>query len=317
MFTAPLTPQVRAMLDKIRQAALPPLYTLPVEQARASYRNGVGAMEQPQVSLERVEDFTIPGPAGVIPARLWASTHNPGLPLLLYFHGGGFVVGNIESCEGMCRQIALQSGAAVIAIDYRLAPEHKFPAGIDDALAIADWALGNVDNLGGNRDRILVGGDSAGGNLSAVVAQQTAGREQGFSGQVLMYPVLDMGGDYPSRQEHADGPVLTETAARWFHELYLSESDETTDPRISPIHFPELGSLVPAVVATAGFDILRDEGFEYVKRLEAAGVPTKHLHFETLPHGFLGFGPLSAGADAAISEVSSAIAELARTGAAA
>lgn len=313
----PLDPQIQMLVDNLPDGIALPVGD-PVAAREVFHRLTVALRDQqPPADLAAIEDLSIPAATGEQAARIYRPHGDEPSPTLVFFHGGGFVVGDIESYDLTARTLAERAGATVVSVEYRLAPEHKFPAGIDDALAIADWALGNVDNLGGNRDRILVGGDSAGGNLSAVVAQQTAGREQGFSGQVLMYPVLDMGGDYPSRQEHADGPVLTETAARWFHELYLSESDETTDPRISPIHFPELGSLVPAVVATAGFDILRDEGFEYVKRLEAAGVPTKHLHFETLPHGFLGFGPLSAGADAAISEVSSAIAELARTGAAA
>lgn len=273
--------------------------------------------QQPPADLAAVEDLKIPAATGEQSARIYRPHGDEPSPTLLFFHGGGFVVGDIESYDLTARTLAERSAATVVSVEYRLAPEHKFPAGIEDAVAIADWTLGNIDRLGGDSDQALVGGDSAGGNLSAVVAQQTAGRDRGFSGQVLMYPVLDMGGDYPSRQEHADGPVLTETAARWFHELYLSETDEATDPRISPIHFDQLDLLMPAVVATAGFDILRDEGFEYVNRLEAAGVPTNHLHFETLPHGFLGFGPLSAAADAAITQVSTAIADLARSAAAA
>lgn len=296
---------------------LPDGIALPVGdpvQAREVFRRLTVALrdQQPPADLAAVEDITVPGAVGEQAARVYRPHADGATTTFLFIHGGGFVVGDIESYDLTARTIAERSGATVVSVEYRLAPEGKFPAGVEDALAIADWVLANVDQFGGDSERVLVGGDSAGGNFAAVVAQQTAGREVGFSGQVLLYPVTDMAGDYPSRQEHADGPVLTEKAGRWFHELYLAADEDTSNPMISPLRFDGFDALVPALVVTAGYDILRDEGIAYAKQLESAGVTTKHLHYETLPHGFLGFGPLSTAADAAITEVSAAIAELSR-----
>lgn len=295
---------------------LPDGLALPVGdpvRARELFRRLTTALrdQQPAADLASTEDITIPAATGDQAARVYRPHGDGASTTFLFLHGGGFVVGDIESYDLTARTIAERSGATVVSVEYRLAPENKFPDGIDDALAIADWVLDHVDRFGGDSERVLVGGDSAGGNFAAVVAQQTAGREKGFRGQILLYPVTDMAGDYPSRQAHADGPVLTAEAAHWFHELYLADGEDTSNPRVSPLHFNALNTLVPAVVVTAEYDILRDEGIEYAKRLEAAGVPTNHLHYETLPHGFLGFGPLSTAADTAITEVSKAIANLA------
>ena len=166
----PFTTATRALMDGIQRAGFPPLYQLPPEQARLSYRLGVGSMSLPLRDLARVEDFRIPGPAGDVPARLWADTTAPGQPVLLYLHGGGFVVGGIDTCEAMCRDIAHHSGAAVVAIDYRLAPEHKYPAGLHDGMAALAWLHEHGGTLGLDTRRLAVGGDSAGGTLASVLA---------------------------------------------------------------------------------------------------------------------------------------------------
>ena len=166
----PFAAHTQALMDSIRRAGFPPISQQPVEMARKAYAAGVGAMAHPPVPLPRVEPFTIPGPAGDIPARLWASTHDKDLPVFLYLHGGGFVVGGIDTCEAMCSQVAHQSGAAVVAIDYRLAPEHKYPAGLEDCMAALRWLVehGHTQHL--DASRMAVGGDSAGGTLAAILA---------------------------------------------------------------------------------------------------------------------------------------------------
>lgn len=301
---APLTPQVRAMLDKIRQAALPPLHTLPVEQARAAYRNGVGAMELPHVALERVEDLSVPGPAGPIRARLWAATHHPGLPLLLYFHGGGFVVGGIETCEGMCRQIALQSGAAVIAVDYRLAPEHKFPAGLDDCFAALQWLVREGASLGLDTRRVAVGGDSAGGTLAASTALLARDAGIALALQILFYPSVQTTLGTSSLQTYAQDLPLSTELMRWFNHN-AHRRGEPLDWRREPLMAPSHAGVAPAWIGLAQCDALTDDGYLYADKLSAAGVLVEVREWPGVIHDFINMGrfvPQAAEAHAAAAQ---------------
>jgi acetyl esterase len=286
MFTAPLTPEMRALLDKIRQSAFPPIYQLPVEQARVSYRTGVGVMEQPQVEVDRLDDFTIPGPAGPIRARLWAPTHNPGLPVLLYLHGGGFVVGSIETCEGMCRQIAQQSGAAVIAIDYRLAPEHKFPAGLDDCFAALQWLVREGAALGLDTHRIAVGGDSGGGTLAASTALLARDAGIKLALQLLFYPSVQTSLSTSSLELYSKDLLLSTELMRWFNHNAHTKG-EALDWRREPLKAPSHAGVAPAWIGLAQCDALTDDGYLYADKLREAGVPVEVQEWPGVIHDFI------------------------------
>ena len=286
MFTAPLTPQMRALLDNLRQTALPPLYAMPVEQARAAYRAGVGAMELPHVAVERVDDFSIPGPAGPIRARLWAPSHHPGLPVLLYLHGGGFVVGGIDTCEGMCRQIALQSGAAVVAIDYRLAPEHKFPAGLDDCFAALQWLVRDGATMGLDTQRIAVGGDSGGGTLAASTALLARDAGIQLALQLLFYPSVQTSLSTGSLANYSKGLPLSTELMRWFnHNAHLK--GETLDWRREPLKAPSHAGVAPAWIGLAQCDALTDDGYLYADKLTEAGVLVELREWPGVIHDFI------------------------------
>ncbi|MGH2905833.1 MAG: alpha/beta hydrolase [Solirubrobacterales bacterium] len=305
-----LDPQIQMLVDNIPGGIALPVGD--VETARTTFRTLTVALRdaQPPADLAAIEDSTVPGAAGDLPARVYRPHGDAPTTTMMFIHGGGFVVGDIESYDFQARTLAEKSGATVLSVHYRLAPEDPFPAGVDDALAAAEWTLSNVDSLGRDPANVIVAGDSAGGNLAAVVAQQMRGRSPGFSGQLLLYPVVDFVNQYPSYEAHADGPVLTRTAAEMFDLAYIQGDIDRSDPRMSPLLAEDLAGLPPAVVATAEYDVLSDAGKAYAAKLAAAGVPTTHLHYDTLPHGFLGFGPLSEGALAAIDEVAAAVGGL-------
>ncbi len=286
MFNAPLTPQMQALLDKMRQASLPPLYQLPVEQARASYRTGVGVMEQPQIEVARVEDFTIPGPAGAIRARLWAPTHNPGLPVLLYLHGGGFVVGSIETCEGMCRQIAVQSGAAVVAIDYRLAPEYKFPAGLDDCFAALQWLSREGGTMGLDTQRVAVGGDSGGGTLAASTALLARDAGIKLALQLLFYPSVQTTLSTGSLANYSKDLPLSTELMRWFNHNAHTKG-EALDWRREPLKAPSHVGVAPAWIGLAQCDALTDDGYLYADKQTEAGVLVELREWHGVIHDFI------------------------------
>jgi acetyl esterase len=253
---------------------------------------------------------------GQIPLRLYrpagVSDATP-LPVYVYFHGGGWVIGDLESHDVLCRQLTAESGACVIAVDYRLAPEHKFPAAADDAWAATRWIVGHAAELGVDAGRLAVGGDSAGGNLAAVVALMS--RDAGgpaIALQVLIYPVTDVGSESQSYADFADGYMLTRDSMRWFTAHYLGRKEEANDWRVSPLRAPSLAGLPPALILTAGFDPLRDEGAAYATRLREAGVTVDYVSFGGMIHGFVGMGRVLDSALRAVSLIGAALRQALR-----
>jgi acetyl esterase len=284
--------------------------TLAPEQARARVRAGAAAAAGPKPATPTVTDLAIPGPAGTIPARFYEP---PGLgleerPLIVYFHGGGWTIGGLDTCESVCRFLALNTPAAVLAVGYRLAPEHPFPAAVDDAFAAYRWAAVDNTRLGVDPTRIAVAGDSAGGNLAAslsILAREDGGGQPTM--QALIYPVTDAVGGHRSREEFAEGFLLTRADMDWFEHHYLPPDIDRADPRISVLRAEDLSGLPPAYVTTAGFDPLRDEGEAYATRMGDAGVEVSLRRHPGLIHGFANMTAISRSARAAMLELSAAL----------
>lgn len=297
-----LDPDARALLDAV---PIPPFHTVGLDEARAlSDAGGLGEA----IPLPVVEDLAVPGPAGALPARLYRPTEDDGGPLLVFFHGGGFVLCGLESHDAVVRALAVGTGCPVLAVDYRLAPEHPFPAAADDAYAATAWAAEHAPDLGGDPQRVAVIGDSAGGNLSAVTALRA--RDEGgpaLAAQILLYPVTAHVTDDEAMRENAEAPLLTAGDVAWFQDLYLPNPDDVTHPHASPLRAESFAHLPPAVVVTAGNDPLRDQGDAYADHLAEAGVPVEHLRFDALFHGFLSFAPLLEPARRAFDDVTAAI----------
>ncbi len=282
----PLHPFLQAMVDKA--ALLPPMHTVPLERLRATdvarFTAGV-----PRLELPLVQEATMPGPGGPLALRIYKPSTEPNLPVIVFFHGSGFVLCSLDTNDLICRQLCKASGAIIVSVDYRLAPEHKFPAASDDCLGATRWVGHHARKFGGDPARIALAGDSAGGNLAAVTALRV--RDQGgpaLRGQLLVYPVTDHpSAPKASYQECGEGFGLTEASMRWFWDLYLADREDPTHPYASPLRADNLRELPPAYVITAQYDVLRDEGEAYAKRLAEHGVETKVEHFPDMNHGFM------------------------------
>ena len=283
-----------------------------VEQARASARAESRVTDsRPPFPMARIEALEVPGQAGPVPTRLYVPGGLPAgapAPLLVYFHGGGWVIGDLDTHDGVCRFLAAAAGTAVLSIDYRLAPEHPFPAAVEDAWAGFSWAVANAGALGIDPARIAVGGDSAGGNLAAVVSLLArAGGGQMPAMQLLIYPPTDSAGDLPSRQLFAEGFLLTKGDMDSFERCYLPPGSDATDPRVSILLAPDLRGLPPAYVATAGFDPLRDEGEAYALRMREAGVQVALRRHPGLVHSFANLTAISRSSRGAMLEAAGAL----------
>jgi acetyl esterase len=268
------------------------------------------------IPVASVTNLGIPGPDGTIPARHYRPIDGDGAPLLVFYHGGAMVLGDLDTHDDACRQICREGGLHVLSVDYRLAPEHKAPASVDDAFNAFTWALDHAPELGADSGRVAVGGDSAGANLATLVSLRA--RDEGVrlpAVQLLFYPVTDWGAQTRSRTLFGEGFFLTGGDLRFGAEKYLEGADvDATDPRVSPLLADDLSGLPPALVLTAGFDPLRDEGRQYADALRAAGVTVDYREFGSLIHGFLNFFPVGGGSAAATAESISALrAHLART----
>lgn len=256
---------------------------------RTNFNELVVSLGKPGPQLKRIETRDIPGPHGAIPVRIyWPDDAGDGaLPMFADFHGSGFVVLGLESYDNVCRELAEGAGCIVVAVDYRKAPENKFPKPTDDAWAATEWAVANRAELGGDAARLVGGGDSAGGNLAAVTAQRAA--RQGapkIALQLLVYPVTDMSDDSDSYRRFADGYNLTADMMRWFMRSYLNGDDERTDPTAAPLRARDVSAVAPALILTASHDPLLDDGIRYGEKLRAAGVPATQIDCPGQIHGF-------------------------------
>jgi len=301
----PLDPQAQALLDVM--PPIPDFESLGVEGARAAMDQG--AMAEGEVEdVARVEDRLVPGPAGDVPVRIyWPEGEGPH-PGLVFFHGGGFVIGSVDTHDGSCRSLCRQASCVVVSVDYRLAPEHPFPAAPEDCYAATCWVAENAARIGVDPTRLAVGGDSAGGNLAAVVSLMAREREgPALCFQLLIYPVTDCSFDTLSYRENAEGYFLTRDHMKWFWRQYLKDPGDGVHPHASPMRAEDLAGLPPALCVTAEFDPLRDEGEAYTERLRAAGVGATLSRYDGMFHGFFGMGAVLDQAGNAVEEACAAL----------
>jgi acetyl esterase len=308
-----LHPEARALLEMMEALGRPPIENLPLAEARQTVREGSKLTGGEPEPLAHIESLSIPGPAGPVPIRVYAAGNGGSRPCLVYFHGGGYVLCDLDTHDTICRAIAKQSGAVVVAVDYRLAPEHKFPAALDDCLAATLWVCANTERLGVDARRIAVGGDSAGGNLATVVAMKC--RDAGgpaLALQVLVYPVTNCSAfDTASHQEFAEDHYLTRSAIDFFMAQYFASPGDAERPDASPLLASDLRHLPPALIITGECDPLRDEGEAYAKRLEEAGVSVTCTRYAGMFHPFFSMPGVLSDARTAIQQVASAVGSMA------
>ncbi len=303
-----INPDAAKVVDLIIASGRPPYPTIGHVAAREIFVASRAILQPDPSPVGEIRDLAATGPASKIPLRLYrgqGSDASRPQPTLIYYHGGGWVLGNLESHDGVCRDIANAAKCTVISVDYRLAPEAKFPAAADDSIAAAQWIHDNAADLGVDRNRLAVGGDSAGGNLSAVVALHARDNDgPKLKLQVLIYPSADMSSVYPSYEAFAEQLPLTRTTMDWFVDLYLDNRErDAKDWRASPLHAKSLAGLPPAYVITAGMDPLRDEGEAFAAKLKAAGVPVSVKRFDGQVHGFLTMGRIIRDSKVAIGDI--------------
>jgi acetyl esterase len=275
----PLDPEVKAYIDELMAVGAKPVNQMTVDEARRVAEERAPMLFGPAEEVANVRDLDIPGSAGDVRVRLYEPAPGP-LPMLVYFHGGGWVTGSLQTHDGVCRSLANRAGCAVVAVDYRMAPEHRFPAAVEDAWAAVVWAAAQ------DPPALAVGGDSAGGNLAAVMALRA--RDSGgppLALQLLVYPVTDHDLETASYLENADGFVLTRESMRWYWDHYLPEAGARAHEHASPLRATSLEGVAPAVVLTCQYDPLRDEGEAYAQRLAEAGVPVICRRYDGLVHG--------------------------------
>ncbi len=301
----PLKADVQGLLEQLEAQGLPPFDQMSVSQARdvaMAFRDMQGEPEE----VGEIRDILVPGPAGNLPVRVYHPSPGTPLPLLVYFHGGGWVIGNIEVVDKPARALANASQCVVAAAQYRLAPETKFPGPVEDCYAVTSWLSEHAGEIGGDADRLAVSGDSAGGNLAAAVALMA--RDRGgprIAYQLLIYPVTApaRGTEFASYRDNADGYLLTRGSMEWFWDHYLASPDDGDNPYASPLKAPDLSGLPPAMVVTAEFDPLRDEGSAYADRLQEAGVQVKASRYDGVIHGFFWMGGVLADGRAVMAEM--------------
>ncbi len=293
----PLDSEARTLLDQMAAAGGTPVHLLALDEARQRFRQAFAALAGPPVPVAQIEGRIIPTPDGPLSVRLYQPDLPVPLPVLVWFHAGGWTLGDLETTDSLCRALASDAGCLVVSVDYRLAPEYPFPAAFDDAEAAVRAVAARAGEWGGDTKRLAVGGESAGGNLAAVTAirlRATGGPP--LIAQLLVCPVTDYHDPgTPSYTANAEGYFLTRASMKWFWGNYLPVGIAPTDPRVSPLHAPDLAGLPPALVVTAEYDPLRDEGEAYAVRLRAAGVPTLLRRYPGTIHCFLSMGVLDRG----------------------
>ena len=299
-----LHPQTQALLDLMIERRVPPTHTLAPPDARALYRDRRGYTQPAPPEVAEVRDLQANGPHGAIALRLYrpiGAAEQATLPVLVYYHGGGWVIGDLDTHDTLCRELANGAGCAVVAVDYRMAPEHRFPAAVDDCLAATRWVRANARELQLDATRLAVGGDSAGGNLAAVIC--IAARDGGdppIAYQLLIYPATDQHRTAPSHTTNGQGYLLTTDTMDYFSGHYITDPALYDDWRASPLLHPDLTRLPPALVLTAGYDPLRDEGAAYAERLTTAGSRASCVCFERQIHGFILMGKVLDEANTAV-----------------
>lgn len=277
-----IDPDARAYLEAMAAAGLPPVERLSPQEARANYERAAPMVAGEPVSIARVEDAGIAG----IPVRIYADSTRAGLPVIAWFHGGGWVVGSLDSHDAACRRVARASGALVVSVGYRLAPEHPYPAAVEDAWAVVEWLGAHAAEVGGDPSRVAVGGDSAGGNLAAVVALRARDRRLQLAWQALLYPVTDADLGRTSYIRNATGYGLTTSAMRYYWDHYVPDPRRREEPEASPLRAASFAGVAPALVVVCELDPLRDEGFALAERMRADGVPTEYVEYPGMIHGF-------------------------------
>jgi acetyl esterase len=303
-----LDPDAAAVYKAFQEAGRPPYENGTPAEARDLYLKGRVVSNPEPPELAEVKPLSIPAPHGAIPGRIYTPKNlrkaNGAAPCLVFYHGGGWVIGDLDSHDVVCRKLAHEGELIVISVDYRLAPEHKFPAAVDDAISATKWVAANAKALGIDTTRLMVGGDSAGGNLAAVVALAARdGDGPKIAGQVLIYPATDFAMTHPSHSEPETSILLTHSVIKWFCNHYLSGPADADHWKASPARATTLSGLPPAYVMTAGADPLRDEGDEYAARLKEAGVSVTYRHFPGQFHGFFTMGKLLNQANVAACEI--------------
>jgi acetyl esterase len=303
----PLDPQAQTLLDQLALMPAIPMAEQTPDGLRASFAMLAALAGEPD-PVAKIEDRSIPGPAGEIPVRIYtpdAPSDGGPLPVVLFFHGGGFVIGNLDTHDSACRELANGTPAIVVSVDYRLAPEHPYPAAPDDCFAAVKWAQAHAGELGGDPARLAVAGDSAGGNLAAVISLMA--RDAGgppLRAQILVYPATDLTMSHPSIDENGEGYLLTKETMHWFMGHYQPDVSHT---KASPMAADNLSGLPPALVITGEFDPLRDEGEAYADRLRQAGVPVVHTRYDGMIHGFFGLRAIFDASTKAMDEATRAL----------
>lgn len=303
----PLDPQAQALLDQLAALGGLPLSEMSVAEARRAMEM-LSTLRGETPPIARAVDRRLPGPGGEIPVRVYTPVGTPPHPVVVYFHGGGWVIGSLESHDGICRELAAATAAVVVSVDYRLAPEHTFPAAPEDCYAATAWVAAHAAELGADPARLVVAGDSAGGNLAAAVALMA--RDRGgppIVFQLLIYPATVAAFDTPSYRENAEGYLLSVADMRWFWSHYLATDGDAAHPYASPLRAPSLAGLPPALVITAEFDPLRDEGEGYGRALQQAGVPVEIRRYDGMIHGFFGMTQMMDKARTAVSDAAAAV----------
>ena len=299
-----LHPQARALLKLVEERNLPPTHTLAPVEARKMYLERRFFSQSAAPDMAQVRELSAPGPHGPIPLRLYRPKGSPAttvLPVLVYYHGGGWVIGDLDTHDVLCRELANGANCCVIAVDYRMGPEHRFPAAVDDCLAATYWIRQESKTLLIDPARLAIGGDSAGGNLAAVIA--IAARDAGnlpIAFQLLIYPATDQVPEYPSRTSNGQGYLLTADTMKYFHDHYIVNNKDDQDWRASPLRAQDLSKLPPALLITAGFDPLLDEGAAYAKLLTDAGNRCSYVCFARQIHGFITMGRILDEANTAV-----------------
>jgi len=306
----PLDPQVIKILKEAKALGLPAYQDLSPTEARKQMLDQAPPV-QPDLSVQKVVDRQIPGPEGGIPIRLYYPVGDGPFPVLVYFHGGGWVIGDLDTHHGFCHALAKTSGCLVVAVDYRLAPEHRYPAAVEDAYAATRWVAENSGLIQADPDRFAVCGDSAGGHLAAVVSMMARDRKgPHIDLQILIYPIIDCRFDTPSYEENKEGYMLTRDMMKWFWYHFINDEREAEDPYVSPLRATNLRDLPRALILTAEYDPLRDEGETYGKKLQETGINVTLTRYPGMIHGFIRMTAVLDKANDALDQVAGKLREV-------